>query len=277
MYSLDDIKTESRDVSEIVKFLDKFGICVVKNFLDGDQLSRLTGEHEAVYSIKDPGIAKVHGHPTNEDGMVARCKTSQLSDKFSTTKDIFLSDFMREVTEAYFMTDKTLINDEVFFTHEKHSETPILPWHFDRQQSLKFYINLLDVDESNGAFGFDIGSHREGHFRANYYILSGVKIGEIPNDIPEDELHNPVTIAARAGDLVIFDPDGFHCGGSVSPEKERKIVRGHSHPLPNRGYEAKRFDVDWWLQSPFNLAKYLSSRGSRILPEGRLSNSVRTR
>jgi len=183
---------------------------------------------------------------------------------------------MKEIANKYFESD-CLVNDDVFFTNEKASDTPILPWHFDRMQSLKFYINLLDVDEENRAFEFDLGSHREGHFRANYYILSGLKVGEIPNDIPDGELPNPVTISVKAGDLVIFDADGFHRGGVVSSGNERKVVRGHSHPIPNRAYEAKRFDSHWWLQRPFNMAKYLSSRAGRILPSGRLTNSTLTR
>ena len=275
MYTLCDIIIANKDTKHTIEMLDRMGICIIKNFLSADELSLLTIEHKKAFKDNDPGIDEVQPHPTNIDGFVARCKTNKLSDAFSTTKSIFLSDFLDEVSSLYFET-KYLLNDDIFFTHEKESNIPILPWHFDKQQSLKFYINLLDVNEDNGALGYDPGSHREGHFRANYYVLSGTKLGEIPNDIPEQELHNPLTISVNAGDLVIFDPDGFHCGGTVSPGFERKVIRGHSHPLPIRT-KPKLFDTMWWLNSPFNLAKYLNKRGRRALPIKRLTKAVRTR
>lgn len=276
MYTLDSILLKEKNINQSVEILDRFGICIIQNFLSEKELDSLQSEHSKVFISDDPGISEVHSHPTNKDGMVARCRIKELGAEYSSTKNIFLSNFMKEISLQYFGTEIAL-NDDVFFTHEKESDVQILPWHFDRKQSLKFYINLLDVDERNGAFSYDIGSHREGHFRANYYLLSGVKAGEIPNDIPEEELHNPVTISVKAGDLVIFDPDGFHCGGIVSTGLERKVVRGHTHPLSNRGYEPKLFDAAWWLNSPFNLAKYFRKNGTRELPSERLTKSVRTR
>ena len=274
---IDQIIIEGRDVSLTLDIIDKYGICIIKDYLAIDELESLAGEHRKVFKDdQDAGIVDVRSHPTNEDGMVVRCKRKQLGSGYSVTKNLFSSDFMNQVSSQYFGT-KIILNDDIFFTHEKESPESILPWHFDRKQSLKFYINLLDVDDRNGAFGYDLGSHREGHFRANYYFLSGVKAGKIPNDIPKDELHNPVTIAVNAGDLIIFDPDGFHCGGIVSPGYERKVIRGHTHPISNRGYEPRLFDSSWWLSSPFNIAKYFSKRGARELPEKRLTKSVRTR
>lgn len=278
MKSIQPILISDLDTGSAIDLLDRYGICVVKDFLDEDKLRSLNDEFDSVFaaSAKENAMYSLEKHPTNQDGMVARFKTEKLGSNFEVTRSIFLSEYMKEVSRRYFETD-CLVNDDVFFTNEKAADTPILPWHFDRMQSLKFYINLVDVDETNGAFEFDLGSHREGHFRANYYILSGLKVGEIPNDIPENELHNPTVISVNAGDLVIFDADGFHRGGVVSSGNERRVVRGHSHPIPNRGYVAKRFDSHWWLQKPVNLAKHLSPRSGRILPPGRLTNSTLTR
>ena len=38
-------------------------------------------------------------------------------------------------------------------------------------------------------------------------------------------------IEGSAGDLVIFDSDGFHKGGTVEVGRERRVIRGHSHPV----------------------------------------------
>lgn len=270
------LKNDS-SINSIVNTIDEYGIVVISEYLNRNQLDLLKNEFSLVFKSKDPGVYKSHTHPTNKFGKVARTRLKKLGVDFATTKEIFLSRKMREISEEYFGVESFLLNDDVFFTHEKESDVAILPWHFDRQQALKFYINLIDVDETNGAFEFDLGSHREGHFRANYYIQRGTKIADIPNDIPNNELHNPVTINANAGDLIIFDPDGFHRGGVVSKGKERNVVRGHSHPIPNRGYKARLFDSHWWLQTQINLAKLLDSSSGRVISTKRLTKAVLTR
>jgi ectoine hydroxylase-related dioxygenase (phytanoyl-CoA dioxygenase family) len=117
---------------------------------------------------------------------------------------------------------------------------------------LKFYINLTDVDEGNGAFRYDVGSHREGQLLANYQILSGVAVGKIKNDVPDAFIRNPLVINAKAGDLVVFDAAGYHKAGTVQKERQRMMARGHSHPLPILGYTSKPWGVHWWVASIFN-------------------------
>ena len=85
--------------------------------------------------------------------------------------------------------------------------------------------------------------------------------------------HNPSTIIADAGDLIIFDPDGFHRGGIIMEGQQRKVIRGQSHPIPNRGYTARFFDTHWWLQSPLNLMKFLKNSAIRNIPNKRLTRA----
>lgn len=274
---LDRITIDRNGQDRAVEVLARYGICVISGYLSEGSLKGLQEEHSKVFSEGGGGVYSISKHPTNQDGFVARCRPKELGVGYEMTKQVFLSNHMRDLAAEYFGSSQFLLNEDVFFTHERHSENKILPWHFDRQQSLKFYVNLVDVDVENGAFSFDVGSHREGHFRANYYIASGVKIGDIPNDIPDSEIRRPVVVCAKAGDLVVFDPDGFHCAGLVSPGHERKVIRGHTHPVPNRGYKPKLFDALWWLSTPLNMARLLHKRGGRILPQGRLTKSSQTR
>lgn len=119
-------------------------------------------------------------------------------------------------------------------------------------------------------FAGDIGSHRECHFRANFYMLTGTKVCEIPNDIPKKELNRPKSKITKGGSLVIFDSDGFHKAGLLLKGK-RKIIRGHSHSIPLVMYKAKFFDAHCWLQSYFNITKLLIKGGIRNIPAQRLS------
>tara|TARA_B100000787_G_scaffold152285_1_gene125845 strand:- start:2186 stop:3022 length:837 start_codon:yes stop_codon:yes gene_type:complete len=272
--NLDLITVHSINVLDTLDILYSHGICILKNYVSSSDISKLLIEHESSFNLENcDGIYSTEKHPTNKYGLVSRGRIKNLSDKFSTTRSIFSSNFIKDISDRYFGS-KSLVCNDIFFTHEKESNVPILPWHFDRQQSLKFYINLVNVNKTNGAFEYDIGSHREGHFRANFYILSGVKVGDIPNDITDNELHNPTTIIADAGDLIIFDPDGFHRGGVIMKGLERKVMRGQSHPIPNRGYTARFFDTHWWLQSPLNIVKFIKNNAIRRLPYDRLSKAA---
>jgi len=269
---LDLITIDSINVSNAIDILDQYGCCVINNYLSRKELDNLKSEFDYVFSDPEKSnTCVIRKHPTNDKGVYAACETSKLQDSYKTIKNIFLSSFMQEIAGKYFNCDHSL-NDEIFLTHEQPSKIELLPWHFDRRHALKFYINLVDVDEIHGAFAYDIGSHREGHFRANYYMLSGTKVGEIPNDIPIKELHRPTTITTKAGSLVIFDTDGFHKEGLLT-EGERKIIRGHSHSKPFVKYNARIFDPHWWSQTPINMAKFMKNKVCRNLPNNRLSKA----
>ena len=271
--NLDLITIRTLDTNKVIDILDQYGCCVINNYLNKKELSNLKFEFDRMFleAKKKNNTFVINKHPTNKMGSYIICKKNQLQESYKTIKNIFTSKFMQKVAHAYFNCDH-LLNDEIFLTQELPSKTEILPWHFDRRHALKFYINLVDVDETHGAFAYDIGSHREGHFRANYYMLTGTKVGEIPNDIPKKELHRPTSITTKAGALVIFDTDGFHKEGLLA-EGERKIIRGHSHSKPLLMYKAKFLDAHWWLQTPFNAMKCLKNFVNRKVPADRLTRS----
>ena len=215
---------------EVVEVLRRYGIAVLRGAA-AEPLPALCEEFGRAFEAGAAGVDSLHGHPTNPDGRVARSTTRNLDpQRFPATRSLWLSARFREIAELYYAPHAVLTNEHLFFTHELPSLQEILPWHFDREQSLKFWVYLSDCDASSGAFEYAPGSHREGHLRANYHLLKGLPQSRIPNDIPADEVVGGRPIEGAAGDLVIFDADGFHKGGRVEPGRERRVVRGHSHP-----------------------------------------------
>ncbi len=251
----------------ILNGLKKYGIAIVPSYLNSEELEGLQREFIEISGSDISGGGVKHKHPTNEDGMVVRVKRENLKDSnFPVTKGVFGSAFMNDILTSYYSPFEFKLNDDIFLTHEKPCEVPILPWHFDRVQSLKFYIYLKDVTKNDGAFEFAPGTHNEGHYRANYHLATGGGVQDIPNDIPRDEILNPVTIEGKAGDLIVFDADGFHCGGIVGPGGERMVMRGHSHPVGSYGYgKARFFSRKWFVGSCFNVAKVFKKDYSRVL------------
>ena len=51
-------------------------------------------------------------------------------------------------------------------------------------------------------------------------MLTGKTIDKIRNDIPNHRIQNPITLEGKAGDLFIFDADGFHRGGVIEKNKK---------------------------------------------------------
>jgi len=265
------------DIQGITLALKKFGIVIIGNYLSKQEVYNLKVQFYKCFDLQDPGITKKHHHPINEFGKVVRIKREKLSSTFDYIREVFGSPNMEKVLRHYYSPNDFLLNDDVFLTHEKTSEKNILPWHFDRQQALKFFIYLTDTNEQNGAFEFCPGTHMEGHFRANYYLLRGYSLKNFPNDIPDDEIRNPEVVSAQAGDLIIFDADGFHRGGKIGHDKERLVIRGHSHPLPIRGYHTRLFSKEWWLRTPLNLGKVIGSSVGRVLGDSSESQASKTR
>ena len=219
------------------------------------------------------GCTQIHGS-LNNSGKVGRYK---FDGKLENIVKKFGSRLIEDVTRHYYYPVEVNVCSEVFFTHELASNEDILPWHFDRQESLKFYVNLTDVTRDNGALQYDIGSHREGHLIADNHVLRGVPVGAIPNDIPDEFLRCPQVIEVSAGDLVIFDAAGFHKAGSVNEKCSRMVIRAHSHPLPVAGYKAKLFSSHWFSQSIFNSQRFIGRKVQRRATAKLLRNLKLTR
>ena len=143
-------------------------------------------------------------------------------------------------------------------THLKSCPKLILPWHYDRWQTLKFWIYLEDADAKDGAFEYCPGSHWQGRYRASYNMAIAKRINDLPNDIPYYRVSNPITVASNAGDMFIFDPDEFHRGGVVAKGHERKALKIDTYPKGRRNSFDALFSKGWMLTSVINIAKFLN-------------------
>lgn len=256
-----------REVDSVLSQLKRHGIVCLPGYLGSHALANLNGEFESILTQKSPAILSQGKHPGNTDGRVARLNPwhdAALHD-FPHIGSVFNDDFMRQIANQYFLPHAYDFNDEVFITHELPCDTPSLPWHFDRVQALKFWFNLTDTTTHDGAFEYCPGTHWEGRYRVGYYLSQGYGIEDIPNDIDEDMIRNPVSLELKAGDLLIFDADGFHRSSRVYEGGEQRVLRAHTHPVGGRRYGDKKFSPGWWLRSRLNINKWAGNASSRIL------------
>ncbi|MDJ0686518.1 MAG: phytanoyl-CoA dioxygenase family protein [Alphaproteobacteria bacterium] len=254
------------DPLSIVDNLNVHGIAMVRGFLDAGITS--TMKHRVAGWIDEDSMLVIRSvdHPTNPDGRQVFVSPDKAAENGEPELvNIFREGLVRSVAEEFFSPNDSDLNPEILLTHLRSSPTAILPWHFDRMQSLKFWVYLEDSTKDDGAFKCCPGTHWEGRYRAAYYMATGTAVHDIPNDVPDHRIRNPVTQEASAGDLIIFDPDGFHRGGVVKPGHERKVVRADTFPVNARRYADKPFTGGWWLRSGLNLSKWFKRSGSRIL------------
>ena len=274
MPSLKDFMVDSNE-SAILKKLKLYGVALIPGYLKDGEVIELNREFSgAISQDKNTSIAFGSALTDSRNGVRRfnreNPEVENLCPKIAAT---FGDELMSSIARSYYAPTSCSFNEVIFLTNEFESNTPILPWHFDRIQSLKFWFYLTDTTKENGAFEYCPGTHWEGHYRAGYHLSQGCSIKDIPNDIDEDLILNPVTLELRAGDLLVFDADGFHRGGVVQSGKERRVIRSHSYPKGRR-YADKRFTAGWWLGTPLNLSRWLKSSNTRVIGDRVSENTV---
>jgi len=255
-----------QNAKSIVDKLNSSGIVVIREFLAKVMISRLNSRFESWMNRDSISVLRRIDHPRNPGGVQAFvCPDVAASSGETELFDVFRLGLVRAIAEEFFSPQEFRLNPAVVLTHLQPASNPILPWHFDRMQSLKFWIYLDDASEDNGALEYCPGTHWEGRYRASYHMATGTAVKNIPNDVPDHRIQHPLVVDAKAGDLIVFDPDGFHRGGVVKPGNERRVIRADTFPLKTRRYSDFPMTGGWWLRSIFNLARWLKVSGSRTL------------
>lgn len=108
-------------------------------------------------------------------------------------------------------------------------------FHFDLDdwRMIKFFFNLVDVDEGTGPHVFVKGSHRSRKMKHQLTLLVGHPADEVLNYYGEDQV---VTLTGKAGFGFVEDPFGFHMG-TVPTDKPRLMMEvgfGVSKPSVRR-------------------------------------------
>ncbi|SCB21731.1 phytanoyl-CoA dioxygenase family protein [Rhizobium hainanense] len=108
-------------------------------------------------------------------------------------------------------------------------------YHFDLDdwRMLKFFFNLVDVDEGTGPHVFVKGSHKRRRVRHQLTLLVGHPANEVLDYYGQA---NALTLTGKAGSGFVEDPFGFHMG-TVPTQKPRLMMEvgfGVSKPSQRR-------------------------------------------
>lgn len=235
---------------EITKCLAKYGIVVIDNFLESEELKKLTDECDLLLNSKE------HDRIEKNKSVMQKVTLSKLnSDEFTQVSTLCKNDFFNYVAKDFFNPYSFQV--PFAYIHKDRNKIDFNgAWHQDPSTSVKFYFYLNDVGIENGAFRYNIGSHREGFYRMMYKRHTGDFFPTF--GIPDDELINAEDIEASAGSLLIFNPIGAHSAGQIKEGKERFVIRLHFTTVPSTSIVKRGLHKIW--RTRFNPVKPLISR-----------------
>jgi hypothetical protein len=131
--------------------------------------------------------------------------------------------FLRRIREDFFAPYAPDLH-KVYCHHDVKRMSYNTSWHFDRGLSLKYFFYLNDVTTANGAFCYDLGSHRANAVKQHLWWQAKMPI---LNYVPDREVVAPQAMEGPAGSLIIFDTSGFHRAGEIRDGTERWVIRFH--------------------------------------------------
>ena len=215
------------DVNETLSILQRDGIFIVKDYINGSSLDDLRKEVlEMCNNGNDYGFGKAW---RLEGAALSSC-----GDKLPNIYKAFCNEWLFNLNQNY--KNQSFCHD-IFATHDY---IPVSPealeaapngWlHADKKNCLKFFIYLTDIDESNGAFYCSPGSVSAGYglrqkmLRDDNYSEKRRLEVEFPELVKQ---YPPEAVNGKAGTLIVFDTDAFHMGGKVEEGKSRLVVRAH--------------------------------------------------
>jgi hypothetical protein len=178
---------------------------------------------EALAMLTAPGAGM--GFESNPGGDSVRLVCDHVEPAaIPTTVAVLRSAVLEDITRAY-LGDCAFCADAVV-AHDVRAIVPDV--HFDLRRSLKCMIYLNDVDRRHAALRYAVGTHRNnGAFRVAY-LRAGGRPEALPNIPAAEERVELFDIEGPTGTMILFDSDGFHAIGALSPGCARLIIRSRS-------------------------------------------------
>jgi len=207
------------DKKDIIDSLAKYGIAVIEGFLDESQLTKLKNECTLLLDANDQDRIE------KNKSVMQKVTFSKLDkEKFPSVSSLPKNEFFNFVAKDFF--NPFSYEPHSVYIHKDVNRIDFnAAWHQDPSTAVKFYFYLNDVGVKNGAFKYNIGSHREGFYRLMYKRHTGDYFPTF--GIPEEELLNAEDVEASAGSLFIFNPAGTHSAGQIEEGLERFVIRLH--------------------------------------------------
>ena len=212
---------------KVAKTVKRDGYVLVPGALEGEVLEKLSAEFEAILKNECDAGYQVDRH----DGAVCvRVKPlSSLSKRnYPATCAFYSSEFFLQITQEFYSGEQGVIdfNGEVFVHQTPKTNDPLSgALHWDRKQTLKFWIYLDDVPVEAGPMRVAVGTSPANREVRKAKSAAGLLKGGVDNLVVNSE--NVTYMSGPKGTILIHDSDSSHGAGAVRDGYFRKIMRGH--------------------------------------------------
>jgi hypothetical protein len=215
----------SAAVESVVSLLKLRGYVVIPGALNGALLENVCNEFERAFECQDNVFYGVDRH---EGSTCLRLKPLwglRNLFKFKNIMSFYACSVIERIASEYFGARSIDYISEVFIHRTPATENPLSGnLHWDRHQTLKFWIYVDDVDNNSGAMRIIPESH---HVNSRTRLSKGPR-GELIGGVDNlCQSGNEFYLSGCKGSLMIFDTDLCHGASPVSFGFERKIIRGH--------------------------------------------------
>ena len=143
----------------VLNRLSEEGYAVLKDCISNVQLKKLLKEFEQMINPPLPGCCRSLDLDVGTGVSIVFGETKH--DSLHCTQEFFQQDWMQDVSIA-FWENEIKINQDIYVMHELPGTVHVAQdLHFDVLKTLKFFLYLNDVSETNGAFSCVPKSHKE--------------------------------------------------------------------------------------------------------------------
>lgn len=216
---------QNTTIENMVSLLKRDGVFLINQYLQGEMLK---GLYDETFNL-----CQTQGG-YYEFGRNYRGPSLNSFSNNSFVNQVFNSEWMKALDKTY-RNKETGYGSSIFATYDYKNDKGLARngWlHFDRNNCLKFFIYLTDIDKTNGAFSCSVGSRSKGEELRKKAWINNSNYGEVKNRINLDyptlsDTYPSEPIEAKAGTLIVFDTDTFHKGGECEEGKERLVIRAH--------------------------------------------------
>ena len=217
------------NIEKIYSDIQQNGFSVVENFLE-DVAAVKNEVIEMLDNVEDDSsykFGKAYRLPVERETFINN----------PNVHEVFSQEWMHELAKKY-LNNQDLYS-EIFVSNEYRKNQGLEAngyLHFDKFHTFKYMLYLTDSDQSSGAFSCIPDTHIDGKFLRQ----SAWKETNVHRDIKNKPLYDYrdgcgytekdiISVAGKAGTLIVFDTDLFHFGGRVEDNKERLMIRLHFH------------------------------------------------
>jgi Phytanoyl-CoA dioxygenase (PhyH) len=223
--------TMPETAQSIADIVSTKGYMLFPKILSKDVLDKLRSEYQAILTTDVNTFQTVD---RSDDGAVCVRMTPFFNlnnlKRYPVTSAFFNARLFHEITKRFYTDSKNGVDyiSEIFVHETPETKDPMSgKLHWDRAQTLKFWVYLDDVPLEAGPMRVEPDSvQRNKKIRIQSHNEKGTLIGGVEN-VVESPVLVPIALTAPAGSILIHNTDASHGATEVMAGHVRKILRGH--------------------------------------------------